>query len=160
HEQLSRLKACAPARRSDFQIHQISRGKDMRFIFRLVPILAIAGTPALAQSDSRVAEIAAQQEQKATQVTVDRQNRVERAMLWFQSENSLQRFLAGAGGFRPKIGGMGPGTGFGIGPAYGTDLLGGYLRLNASAQASFRGDRRFDIDLAAPKLGGGRYFAG
>jgi len=40
-----------------------------------------------------------------------------------------------------------------------TDLLNGQLTFNASAVASFRGSHKIDAELAAPKLGGGRYFA-
>lgn len=130
----------------------------MRFYVKFATILAIAGAPLSAQNDSRVAEIAAQQEQKASRVTPGEPNKWERGFLWFQNQNPFQRFSSGLAGFHPRIGGMGPGTGFGIGPGYQADLLNGRLSLNAGAQASFRGDRKFDIGLSAPNLAGGRYF--
>jgi outer membrane protein assembly factor BamA len=135
----------------------------MRISTKFLQFLALAGmaaTPAMAQTDSRAAEIAAQQEQKATEAHPDQPNRIEKAMLWFRDQDPLARFSAGFAGFRPKIGGLGPGTGFGIGPEYNrTGLLGGLLNFRTAAQASFRGDRKFDLELSAPRIGQGRYFA-
>ena len=125
--------------------------------------MALAGvvlTPVLAQTDSRAAEIASQQEEKAAQARPDERNKVERAMLWFREQDPLQRFSTGFAGFRPKIGGLGPGTGFGIGPEYSrTGLLDGLVNFRTAAQVSFRGDRKFDLQLSAPRIGKGRYFA-
>src|SRR4051794_34734152 len=113
-----------------------------------------------AQADSRVAEIAAQQEQKATDAKPDEPKKIERAFLTVRDHAWVERITAGADGFGPKLGGLAPGMGYGIGPAYRrTDLLNGQLTFNASAVASFRGSYKIDAELAAPKLGGGRYFA-
>lgn len=135
----------------------------MRFNRRLARFVAIAGVlagEAVAQSDSRLAELATEQQQKAAQVRPDEPGKVERGMLWFENHSVLERFAAGVGGFHPKIGGMGAGTGFGLGTEYRlTDLLQGQLNFRASAQTSFQGDRRFDMDLAAPRIASGRYFA-
>jgi outer membrane protein assembly factor BamA len=126
---------------------------------RIVAIAAVA-IPVFAQSDSRLAEIGSQQEQKAAHLERDEPGRLERGLLALKEHDLINRFSAGVGGFRAKLGGMGAGTGFGIGPEYSRgDLLCGQLNFRAGAQTSFRGDRRFDMQLSAPKAGGGRYFA-
>ena len=135
----------------------------MQLLTKSALFMAIGGAIAshgMAQTDSRTAEIAAQQEQKAAQATPDQPGKIENAMLWYREHDLLKKFFAGAGGFRPKVGGMGAGTGFGIGPEYRrTDLLDGQLTFRSSAQSSFRGDRKFDLELTAPKISAGRYFA-
>jgi len=78
-------------------------------------------------------------------------------MLWFRESAVLERFRSGVGGFRPKISGLAAGSGFGIGPEYYKSV--GALTLRTSAQSSLRGYRRFDFELAAPRLSGGKFFA-
>lgn len=120
---------------------------------------AIAG-PMLAQTDSRLAEIAKQQDEKAAQAKPDEPSRIEKGLIWFRETDPLARFSEGVGGFHLKLGGMGAGTGFGIGPEYRRNgLLGQRLNFRTGAQFSFRGDRKFDLELTAPRIGGGRYFA-
>jgi hypothetical protein len=135
----------------------------MKFFTRsaIFPFLVCAWPLSLcAQTDSRVAEIEAQQEQKAIDAKPDEPGKVERAFLTVRDHAWVERITAGADGFGPKLGGLAPGTGFGIGPTYRrTDLLNGRLTFRASAVASFRGSHKFEIELAAPKLSGGRYFA-
>jgi outer membrane protein assembly factor BamA len=115
---------------------------------------------AAAQSDSRLEAIAAEQDQKAAHLAPEEAGKMEHAMLRFQEQALFKRFSEGFGGFRLKLGGMGAGTGFGIGPEYlRPELLHGNLSFWASAQTSFRGDRKFDLELNAPKLSSGRYFA-
>jgi len=134
----------------------------MRFASQFVRFLAIASAfaaTALAQTDSRAAVIAAQQDEKAAQAAPDEHGKVENAMLWYRDHDLLQKFSEGVGGFRPRIGGIAVGTGFGFGPEYRrSDLLGGKLGFRSSAQFSFQGDQKFDLQLTAPKISGGRYF--
>src|SRR5262245_11114098 len=129
-------------------------------IARLAAITYLVVTAKLgAQTDSRLAEMAVQQEQKAAQVKPDEPSKLEHALVRFQESEWLKRYSAGVGGFKLKIGGMGDGTSFGVGPLYSrTGLLGGQFNLRAGAQTSFRGDRKFDLELAAPEISGGRYF--
>src|SRR5580765_8126643 len=113
-----------------------------------------------AQTDSRLAEIAAEQEQKATEAKPDQPGKVERAFLTVRDHAWVERITAGADGFGPRFGGLAPGTGLGIGASYRrTDLLDGLLTFRTSAVVSFRASRKFDLELAAPRLPGGRYFA-
>src|SRR4051812_9964482 len=62
--------------------------------------LALAG-PLLAQTDSRLAEIAAKQEEKAATAQPDPPNKIERSMTWFRERDPLRKFSAGVAGFRP-----------------------------------------------------------
>lgn len=113
----------------------------------------------VAQPDSRLAAIASQQEKKAAQAQPDEVGKIENALIPFQNRDLLERFSAGAGGFHLKLGGMGAGTAFGIGPEYRQTGFHGQLTFRATAQTSFRGDRRFKMNIAEPKISSGRYFA-
>jgi len=110
-----------------------------------------------AQSDSRLEELAAQQARKADQVTTEEPNRIERGLIWFRDRGILEKFRTGVNGFRPKIGGLAAGSGFGMGPEY--YLAGRTFTLRSSFQTSLRSYRRMDFEVGAPKLSGGRFFA-
>jgi hypothetical protein len=109
------------------------------------------------QADSRLEELAAQQSRKAAQLKPEEPNKIERGLIWFRESGVLERFTGGVSGFRPKIGGLASGSGFGFGPEY--HLEGRVLTLRTSAQSSLRGYRKFDFEVAAPKLSSGRFFA-
>lgn len=134
----------------------------MRFFPKSI-LMALAGVMAAqaqTQPDSRLAAIATEQEQKAAEVMPDEPNKIERGMLWFRERDPLGQFFGGVRGFRPRLGGLGAGTGFALGLEYfRPDLLGGQVTLRTGAQSTLRGDRKFDFELAAPQLSGGRYFA-
>jgi hypothetical protein len=135
----------------------------MQFASRFLVLILTAGsfaTDLRSQADSRLAEIALQQEEKAASAQADTVGKVERAMLEFRERSLLQRFSAGIGGLHLKLGGLGPGTGFGVGPEYRRGgLMGGQLDVRGAAQSSFNGDRRFELELSAPRLAAGRRFA-
>jgi outer membrane protein assembly factor BamA len=123
-------------------------------------LLGLCAGSATAQDDSRLAEIAARQEQKATEATADQPNKVERALLRFRDHGWSQRFLSGADGLAPKFGGMAPGMGFAVGLRYKrSDLLGGRLMFLTSASSSLQGDRKVDVELTSAKLAKGKAFA-
>jgi outer membrane protein assembly factor BamA len=112
-----------------------------------------------AHDDSRLAEIAARQEQKAASARPDEPHKVERVLLRVKEQDWIQRFTTGLDGFTPKFGGMAAGTGFALGARFKrSDLMGGRLSFATSASSSFRGDRRLDAELSAPKLAGGKVF--
>jgi hypothetical protein len=129
--------------------------------FSKIALVAGAFAGALqAQGDSRLAEIAAQQEQKAAETRPEQQGRVERGLIWFRDAAVLERFADGIGGVRLKLGGLAPGSGLAAGPEYHRDSLsGGLLTLRTGAQTSTRGYRKLDFELGAPRLAGGRLFA-
>src|SRR5690349_734047 len=85
----------------------------------LLPAIGVAfACQLMAQSASRLAEIAARQEDKAAHLRQDEPNKVERGMLWFREEDPLRKFSSGVAGFRPKLGSLGAGTGFAVGLEY------------------------------------------
>src|SRR5580765_352200 len=112
--------------------------------------------PLFGQSDSRTADIAAQQQQKAAQVTPVTQNRIERTMLRLSERGFFQRLLNGGNGFYPKFGGMAPEAGIGLGVGY--NWTGKQLTLRSGAVISTRSSRKFDVELSAPKLSNSRFF--
>jgi len=132
---------------------------------RIIPTSTLAIAAALAgqlvaQSDSRLAEIAARQEEKAANSQPDKPNKVEKGMIWFREEEPLRKFSSGAAGFHPKLGGLGAGTGFAVGLEYlRTDLTAAHLTFRTAAQTTFRGDRKLDLQLSAPRVGSDKFFA-
>ena len=126
----------------------------------LVTLLCAARAGAQEQ-ESRAAEIAAEQERKAAEARPAERNRIERALIYFRESNALDRFRDGAAGFRLKLGGLAPGSGFAFGPAFRrTDLLDGQLTVDAGYQASFQGAHKAEARVWLPKLANGRAFAG
>lgn len=127
--------------------------------FGIVSLLASATAGRMQAQDSRLAEIAAQQEKKAAEAPADQRPKVERALLHVKEHDWVQRYTSGLDGFAPKFGGMAAGTGFALGMRYKrSDILGGRLAFSTSASSSFRGDRRLDAELSAPKLANGKVF--
>src|SRR5688572_16859659 len=93
---------------------------------------------AQAPEDTRVAEIEAQQLQKAAHVTPVTQNRIERGLIWTRESSLVDRFLSGSG-LHPKFGGLGAENGIGLGVGYGWS--GRQLSFRTSATASMLGAR-------------------
>jgi hypothetical protein len=120
--------------------------------------VAAAGS-LLAQADSRLGQIAAQQDEKATQLKPEQPNRIERALNKGRDNSWVGILTEGVEGFRPTFGGLAPGNGFGLGATYSRTLLGdGQLTFHGGARASFRGAYKFDMYIAAPKLANGLVF--
>ena len=137
----------------------------MRMFTNLLRFMALAGvvaTPALAQTDSRAGgdRGPAGAEGGAGEAGRTR-TRSNTAMLWFREHDLLRALFRG---LRPDsvrssaVWAPAPASESARSTA-GPDLLGGQLNFRASAQTSFRGDRKFDLELAAPKISSGRYFA-
>src|SRR6185369_4048495 len=117
------------------------RGLQMQSLIgfsRFTLILCSAAGALFAQADSRQAEIAAQQDQKAAQAQPAQPGRIERAMVQFKEKDLLGRFSNGIGGFHPSLGGLATGNGFGLGTEYRTGLAGGLITLRSGAHFSFR----------------------
>ena len=123
-------------------------------------VLAMSAAAGLqAQQDSRLAILEEQQQAKAERLTPEQQNKVERGLNWFRDKGILETFQEGINGWRVKLGGMAPGSGFAAGPEFhNANLWGGRTSFRASAQQSTRGYRKFDFELALPKVGD-RFFA-
>ena len=69
-------------------------------------IAGIMAGLALSQTDSRLAEIAAQQEEKAAVAKPDEPGKIEHSMIWFRDHSLIEKISEGIGGFRPKLGGL------------------------------------------------------
>src|SRR5262245_43972333 len=137
-----------------------SRRGQKRSMNKLAIILAagFACTTLFAQDEeSRAAEIAAQQQQKASHLAPNQQSKIERGMLWVREQSFVDRLVNGGSGVLPKFGGMSPETGVGLGVQYG--WTGQQLQFRTSAVASQSRSWKVDGLLAAPKLANSRYFA-
>ncbi|MGH9675308.1 MAG: BamA/TamA family outer membrane protein [Bryobacteraceae bacterium] len=78
---------------------------------------------------------------------------MERRLLYIKEAKIIERFSAGVGGFRAKLGGMVTGGGFGIGPEYlREDLARGEMVFRAAAQRSLRGYSKYDLEVGAPSV--------
>jgi len=84
---------------------------------------------------------------------------VERLLLRVKEEDWVRRFSTGIDGITPRLGGMAPGTGFALGAGYKrSDLFDGRMTFATGASTSMQGDRKFDLELSAPKLANGKLF--
>jgi len=138
----------------------IKNSEGQRVLKKIIKLAWLSGIiigAIFAQADSRLEELAAQQAQKADQVKPEEPNKIERGLIWFRESGVLERLRTGVGGFRPKLGGLAAGSGFGTGPEYYTS--GRIFTLRTSFQTSLRGYRRIDFEVGAPKISGGRFFA-
>lgn len=128
---------------------------------RLWPIAVFLLPVSLAaQYKSRAEEIEAARDKKAQNLQLERVSKTERRMLYIKEAKILERISAGVAGFRAKLGGMVTGGGFGLGPEYlREDLGGGELLFRASAQSSFKGYRKFELEFGAPSFAGNKLFA-
>jgi outer membrane protein assembly factor BamA len=132
----------------------------MKKRFGVLAILCGGAGILFAQEDSRAAEIAALQQEKASQAEPEKQNRVERSMLWVRDGNIIQKLSTGVDGVHATMGGVAPGSGFAVGPAFTRrGLLNGALDLKAAARLSTRGAQKYDLEASLPRLAGRRMFA-
>src|SRR5262245_45364387 len=93
----------------------------MKSVQKTAKFALIAGTVTgvlLAQADSRMAEISAQQDRKAQELLPVQQNKVESGLLRVDEDSLLDRISDGFGGFRLKFGSLATGSGFALGPEY------------------------------------------
>jgi hypothetical protein len=117
-------------------------------------ILAVIwGLPhAVAQTDSRAAQIEAARKEKSQHLQPEEASKAERGLLVFREQKILERISAGVAGFRVKLGGLVQGGGFAIGPEYlRRDLAHGNLLFRTAAQASIKRYERFDLEFGVPQ---------
>ena len=107
---------------------------------------------------TRAEEIGAARDAKAAQLEPEDPGKWEGLLIRVRDEKLLERFTQGIGGVGVKFGGLAAGAGFALGPEYlREDLAKGELEFRASAQASFTGAQKIDLEFGAPRLGGGRF---
>lgn len=109
------------------------------------------------EEPTRVAEILVEREAKAKSLQPDDITPTERRLVLFKQKKVLERFTAGIGGVRAKLGGLATNGGFAFGPEYYRgDLADGSVRFRSAAQVSLRGFQKYDIELGLARLAGGR----
>jgi hypothetical protein len=140
---------------SDFKFMEVSMIGTRVFIAASVTLCGL-----WAQEDSRYAAIAGEQDKKAAAARPEEANRVERALNEFRESDALNRLMEGYHGFRLKMGGLAPGSGFGAGPGFRTSLWDGRFLLDMGAQASVKGYQKFVFDAEVPSSGSSRFFTG
>lgn len=123
-----------------------------------MPVL-LAPVLAAAEIDSRKAQIEADRDSKASQLSREETSRMERILLRIREDKILERFAAGVAGFRLKLGGLVSGSGFAMGPEYlRRDLAEGRVVIRGSAVASLKGYQLYDLELGVPKMAGDKLF--
>ncbi len=125
----------------------------------LLPLVLFVAPAVHAQVTSRAAEIEAARDLKAQKLAVEQVAPAERRLLYIREAKILERFSAGVGGFRAKLGGMVTGGGFGLGPEYlREDLARGEALFRASAQRSFKGYYKADLEFGLPSFARDKLF--
>ncbi|HZO52393.1 MAG TPA: BamA/TamA family outer membrane protein [Bryobacteraceae bacterium] len=118
----------------------------------------LLGSPVAGQQ-TRVGTIESERDKKAAKLEPDAPSKVEERLIYIKDAKVLERLTAGVAGFRIKLGGLGTGGGFGLGPQYlRDDLARGTMFVDASAQASTRQWLRLEAATGQPKVANGRLF--
>ena len=113
----------------------------------------LAAVPLTAQVNSRAEEIQQARREKAEKVAPEVVSKSENTLNYIKEKKLLERFMAGIGGFRVKLGGLATGQGFALGPEYlRQDLAHGNVIFRGSARASFAKAQIYDLQLTLPKL--------
>ena len=109
--------------------------------------------------DSRAEQIQALRLMKAGTLQPEQASKAERFLVEFRERRILEKFNYGWHGLRPRLGGLVTSSGFAFGPEYRNDeLLDGAMIFRTSARISTRAYQHYDIELAMPRLAGGRLF--
>jgi surface antigen Omp85-like protein len=126
-----------------------------RFVLATIVIAALSGPAAAQEPDTRAAELAKKQQEKAASLTTYTPNRFEKRLL------AIER----AGGFGitngwfVAFGDIKTGSGFAIGPMYGK-LFDNGAYLNAKAEWSLRNFKLAQVSFDGPPMANGRILAG
>ncbi len=131
--------------------HRVSAGAASILIICLLVLLF--AVPLAAQVNSRAEEIQQARREKAEKIVPEKVSKTENALNYIKEKKLLERFTAGIGGFRLKLGGLPTGQGFALGPEYlRQDLAYGNVIFRGSARASFAKAQLYDLQLTLPKL--------
>ncbi len=110
-----------------------------------------------AGDEPRPNPVIAAQQTRPPELEADEAPALERALS--ASEEFLKVLSRGYEGFRPKMGGIVPTSGFAIGPEFvRRDIAQGQVLLRTSARVSYRRYSLLDAEFALPRLGGDRMF--
>ena len=124
-------------------------------------LLLVCAGAARSQPTTRAEAIQEKREAKKREIQPERTSKMEARLNKIKDQRLLERLTAGADGVTVVIGGLATGQGFALGPQYSRgDLAGGELKLRTSARIASSHAYLLDLDLRAPDLAGGRFFAG
>jgi outer membrane protein assembly factor BamA len=107
---------------------------------------------------SRAAEIIAARKEKAAKTAPEINSGVERSMLFVRENKILERFSAGIGGLRIKIGNLATGSGFALGPEYLRHNQSGRYQFRVAAQGSTKLFQKYDTEFDITRFGHDRFF--
>jgi hypothetical protein len=127
-------------------------------------VLMLAAVSVLAgQQRTRSEEVEALRRQKVAESRPEQGSRVEAVMLWMQ-ERKIQEKLetpgAGYKGFRPRLGGLSTGSGFGFGVQFDrVQMLRNQMDFSLVAAGSLREYQIYQTKIDLPRLAAERIFA-
>jgi hypothetical protein len=127
----------------------------------IVAVVALAGTPVVAQEPESRAELLRQErDAKAANTKPYESGGLERALLWLESGRLFERLLNPPEGVYPKIGNVTAGSGIAIGPAYRRPgLFGQRANFSVFGLGSLTKYWMVDARLSMPPLARGMVFA-
>jgi hypothetical protein len=96
----------------------------------------LAGTPGAAAQDTRAEELQAKRAEKAAQLREPERSRTESLLYKIEDDLVIERLLAPPRGVHLRLGGIGEGAGFGLGPGYRYST--GAFDFRVSAAASLK----------------------
>ena len=119
----------------------------------ILTVMLVAGSQDPQVAGSRVEEAQAAREEKAQNLKKPERSFLEKGLYEFKERRVMERFKEGRYGFHPLIGGMRSGSGFSAGTSYENGPI------RASAEASVRGYKKYELEFTAPRVFSDRFFA-
>ena len=108
----------------------------MRLCLSFTFTLALLCAQTAAAQDTRAAELRAQREAKAARLEPPQRSKLEAILFKIEDDTLVERILAPPRGIYPRVGGIGEGAGFGLGPAFRYST--GTFDFGVSAAASIK----------------------
>jgi len=103
--------------------------------------------------DTRAGRLQQERQAKSSQLAPYKRNGLESLLFELKDRRVLERYQAGYKGFHPMLGGLATGSGFALGTQFRkSDIAGGALNFQTSAQVSFAGYQKYQLGLRAPAL--------
>src|SRR5215831_17178687 len=103
--------------------------------------------------DTRAGRLQQERQAKSQQLAPYKRNGLESLLFELKDRRVLERYQAGYKGFHPMLGGLATGSGFALGTQFRkSDIAGGALNFQTSAQVSFAGYQKYQLGLRAPAL--------
>lgn len=115
----------------------------------IVVLVLVGAAPMAAAQDTRAEELRAQREAKSSQLQEAKHSGLEGLIYTIEDNNVVERILLPPRGFHLRVGGIGEGAGFGLGPGYRYST--GDFDFHVSAAGSFK---RYGIAEASLLLPG------